>query len=226
MKKYLKRLTVFLLVISVFLLAGCKKPFDAKGYTQAVLDMITRGETEAYEEISKSSKEETQKQYDAVIDAYMQEFGTLGFSDELTEKYREYIPNLMKKTKYTVQDAKEQDDGSFEVGVEVEPVIMLGGVEEDLKEKLQEYIEQVQTEIMNGKEVPSDAEMTEAAGTMLYECLNNVLENPQYGEKSTITVHVQESDTENVWEIPNEDIDALVTALIDTTGTEEAFSIS
>lgn len=29
-----------------------------------------------------------------------------------------------------------------------------------------------------------------------------------------------------MWEIPSEDIDALVTALIDTTGTEEAFTLS
>ena len=53
-----------------------------------------------------------------------------------------------------------------------------------------------------------------------------MLEDPQYGEKSMITVHVQESKKDNVWEIPSEDIDALVTALIDTTGTEEAFTLS
>lgn len=226
MKKHLKRVTVFLLIISVFLFAGCKKPFDAKGYTQAVLDMITRGDTEAYEEISQSSKEEAKKQYEAVIDSYMQEFDTIGFSEGLEDKYREYVPDLMKKTKYTVREAKEQDDGSFEVAVEVEPVIMIGGAEEELKQKFQEYITQMQTEIMNGKEVPSDAEITETIGEMLYESLNNVLENPQYGEKSTITVHVQESETENVWEIPTEDIDALVTALVDTTGAEQAFSLS
>ena len=45
----------------------------------------------------------------------------------------------MKKTKYTIQEAKEQEDGNFEVGVEVEPVKMIGGVEEELKQKLQEY---------------------------------------------------------------------------------------
>ena len=61
---------------------------------------------------------------------------------------------------------------------------------------------------------------------MLYECLNTALEDPQYGDKTTITVHVQESETENVWEIPGEDVDALMTALIDTTGAEEAFTLS
>lgn len=226
MERYLKRAGILFLLVTVVWISGCQKPFDAKGYTQAVLDMITRGETKSYEEISKSSEKEAKEQYNAVIDSYMQEFDSLGFSEELTEKYRTYIPSLMKKTKYTVQDAKEQDDGSFEVGVEVEPVIMLGGVEDELKQKLQEYITQVQTDIMNNQSVPSDEEITEKAGEILYECLNSVLENPQYGQKSTITVHVQESNTENVWEIPSEDIDALVSALIDTSGTEEAFTLS
>ena len=208
------------------LLTGCQQPFDATGYTQAVLDMVTRGETKAYEAISESSEEEAKKQYEAAIDSYMQEFDSLGFSDELTEKYRSYIPNLMQKTKYTVQEAKEQDDGIFEVGVEVEPIIMFGGIEELLQQKLQDYLSQVQNNILNNQAAPTDEEMTEAAGEMLYECLNTALENPQYGDKTTITVHVQESETENVWEIPGEDVDALMTALIDTTGAEEAFTLS
>lgn len=226
MKQYVKKTVVFILTASLMLLTGCQQPFDATGYTQAVLDMVTRGETKAYEAISESSEEEAKKQYEAAIDSYMQEFDSLGFSDELTEKYRSYIPNLMQKTKYTVQEAKEQDDGSFEVGVEVEPIIMFGGIEELLQQKLQDYLSQVQNNILNNQAAPTDEEMTEAAGEMLYECLNTALEDPQYGYKTTITVHVQESETENVWEIPGEDVDALMTALIDTTGAEEAFTLS
>ncbi|GLG88950.1 MULTISPECIES: hypothetical protein [Clostridia] len=226
MKQYVKKTVVFILTASLMLLTGCQQPFDATGYTQAVLDMVTRGETKAYEAISESSEEEAKKQYEAAIDSYMQEFDSLGFSDELTEKYRSYIPNLMQKTKYTVQEAKEQDDGSFEVGVEVEPIIMFGGIEELLQQKLQDYLSQVQNNILNNQAAPTDEEMTEAAGEMLYECLNTALEDPQYGDKTTITVHVQESETENVWEIPGEDVDALMTALIDTTGAEEAFTLS
>lgn len=110
--------------------------------------------------------------------------------------------------------------------MEVEPIIMFGGIEELLQQKLQDYLSQVQNNILNNQAAPTDEEMTEAAGEMLYECLNTALENPQYGDKTTITVHVQESETENVWEIPGEDVDALMTALIDTTGTEEAFTLS
>ena len=226
MKKYWKKAVVLFLGAALILLSGCQKPFDASGYTKAVLDLVTRGETKDYEDISESSEEEAKKEYEAAIDAYMQEFDSLGFSDELTEKYRTYIPNLRKKTNYTVQEAKEQEDGSFEVGVEVEPIIMFGGVDEQLQQKLQDYLTQVQNDILNNQPAPSDEEMTEAAGEMLYECLNTVLENPQYGEKSTITVHVQESDTDNVWEIPSEDVETMITSLIDMTGAEEAFSLS
>ena len=39
----------------------------------------------------------------------------------------------------------------LEVGVEVEPVKMIGGVEEELKQKLQEYIAKVQEQILNNQ---------------------------------------------------------------------------
>ena len=221
MRKYVRNVVVLLVATAVVVLTGCQKPFDATGYTQAVLDLITRGETEAYEGFADTSEEEARQQYEAVISSYMQEFDSLGFSDELTEKFRSYIPDLMKKTKYTIQEAKEQEDGNFEVGVEDD-----WWCGEELKQKLQEYIAKVQEQILNNQAAPTDEEMTEAAGEMLYECLSQVLEDPQYGEKSMITVHVQESKKDNVWEIPSEDIDALVTALIDTTGTEEAFTLS
>lgn len=58
MKQYVKKTVVFILTASLMLLTGCQQPFDATGYTQAVLDMVTRGETKAYEAISESSEEE------------------------------------------------------------------------------------------------------------------------------------------------------------------------
>ena len=110
MRKYVRNVVVLLVATAVVVLTGCQKPFDATGYTQAVLDLITRGETEAYEGFADTSEEEARQQYEAVISSYMQEFDSLGFSDELTEKFRSYIPDLMKKTKYTIQEAKEQED--------------------------------------------------------------------------------------------------------------------
>ena len=45
MKQYVKKTVVFILTASLMLLTGCQQPFDATGYTQAVLDMVTRGKS-------------------------------------------------------------------------------------------------------------------------------------------------------------------------------------
>ena len=120
----------------------------------------------------------------------------------------------VKEALTAVLDRIEERESSLHAYIHLDP------------ERAMRQAEQVQEQILNNQAAPTDEEMTEAAGEMLYECLSQVLEDPQYGEKSMITVHVQESKKDNVWEIPSEDIDALVTALIDTIGTEEAFTLS
>lgn len=77
MRKYVRNVVVLLVATAVVVLTGCQKPFDATGYTQAVLDLITRGETEAYEGFADTSEEEARQQYEAVISSYMQEFDSL-----------------------------------------------------------------------------------------------------------------------------------------------------
>ena len=87
MKQYVKKTVVFILTASLMLLTGCQQPFDATGYTQAVLDMVTRGETKAYEAISESSEEEAKKTVRGSDRFLHAGIDSLGFSDELTEKY-------------------------------------------------------------------------------------------------------------------------------------------
>lgn len=221
MKKYVKRGLAFLLSCTVLLAAGCGEKFDASGYTKAVLDAGTRGETEKYEEFTKSSKEEAKKQYDNFIDTEMQEFESLGVSEELLTKYKEYVASLLKETKYEVGEAKEDEDGNFTVEVSVQPIKVFDGVKDTLNQKVQEYTAQVEQAAMQNQQVPSDQEITETIGQMLYETLNGTLANLSYGEAVKKVVHVKETAEKNVWEIPETEARELFLSLLDMTGVEE-----
>lgn len=151
----------------------------------------------------------------------MQEFEALGVSEELLTKYKEYVASLLKETKYEVGEAKEDEDGNFTVEVSVQPIKVFDGVKDTLNQKVQEYTAQVEQAAMQNQQVPSDQEITETIGQMLYETLNGTLANLSYGEAVKKVVHVKETAEKNVWEIPEAEARELFLSLLDMTGVEE-----
>lgn len=224
MKYVRKRWLAALLAAAMVFMTGCGEKFDASGYVQAVLDTVTRCKTEKYAELTKISEKEAEKQYESSIDMAAEEFGKLGFSDELQSKYREYAAALMERTRYETGEAREEKKG-FLVDVEVTPILVFEGVKESVPQKIQEYSRQIQDTAMKNQAVPSDEEITEQIGRILYEALNGTLENVAYGEKRTVTVHVRESKKENIWEIPQEELKKLCAELLDTSGAEAVLNL-
>lgn len=221
MKKYGRICLAVILSILCISGTGCGKKFDASGYTKAVLDLGTKGKIEQYREFTGASSDEAKEQYNSFVDAEMKEFDSLGISEELLGKYREYVVSLMSNTKYEVKEAKEDKDGSFSVDVVVKPVKVFEGIKDTMTQKVQEYTEQVQQAAMQNQQVPTDEELTEHIGQLLYDTLNASLSDIQYGEAVTQTVHVKETKEKNVWEIPQEEVETLFVSLLDTSGADE-----
>lgn len=217
-KRVIAMVTAFCMMV---FMAGCQKPFDASGYVKAVLDTMTKGEIQKYIELTGAKEEKANELYEDVLKEEMKPFETLGFSEELQTKYKEYMVNLLKKTKYEVKESEQQEDKSYKVDVEITPVKMFGGIESETKQKLQSYVQQVQDNIMKNQPAPSSEEMTRQIGQILYDSLNSALAALQYASKETITVHVQESKEKNIYEVKEKDMEKLIPALIDTTGIEE-----
>lgn len=208
--------TILVVLLAVGMLVGCGKKFDAKGYTQAVLDVSYKGETEKYMELTDSSMEDAEAVFTDNLDLTMEAFEEWGMSEELFEKYKELIGDLIKQVKYTVGEAVETDDGNFTVDVEVEPITIFDDTFAEFNEQTTEYVNELTAKVQAGEAVPSDEEIQNTIYEMYYNILREALDaGLNYGDPQTITVHVNLGD-DKVYSIPEEDMQDLDNLTITT----------
>lgn len=205
-----------LLVASLFLFSACgARAYDASGYVKSMLDSQTRGEHEQYLELTDSTKEEAEELYNETIDYQMDSLSVVELSDELSEKYEELFKKIFKQTKYTVGEAEEGEDDSFTVPVEVETLQLFEGIDDELTAYQEELTTEVMTQMAETGVMPEEEELNEKVFQHLYECLNEKVENPTYGEKSTIEVEVTKND-DGIYEADESDLEEIDKKLIDT----------
>lgn len=210
-----------LLVASLFLFSACgARAYDASGYVKSMLDSQTRGEHEQYLELTDSTKEEAEELYNETIDAQMDAMSAADLSDELSEKYEELFKKIFKQTKYTVGEAEEGEDDSFTVPVEVETLQLFEGIDDELTAYQEELTTEVMTQMAETGVMPEEEELNEKVFQYLYEYLNEKVDNPTYGEKSTIEVEVTKND-DGIYEADQSDLEEIDKKLIDT----DAFGI-
>ena len=195
------------LCVVMVLTTACGKKFDASGYVKACLDLVTKNEQKDYMKLTERTAEQAEQDYQSNLDSIMSDFAAMGISEELQDKYRAFYADVLKKTKYTVLEAKEDGD-NFTVEVEVEQLTgVFNGVQAELVAAAEEYAAGLE-------EQPSMEEAQEWTANTLYEMLVARMDSSlSYNEKQTVTVHVQLNN--KVYEIPQSDYDALDSALID-----------
>lgn len=205
-----KRITaVAMAAVLLALLGGCVNQFNAAGYTKALLDVTYKNETEQYIELTGSTKEAADQIFDKSLDITMEDYEKLNLPDELEENYRKLFGDLMKSVRYTVAEAKEDNQGNFTVNVSIEPITLFDDTYAQFQEQAKEYASQVSNDVMNGAEMPSEEEMQNHIYDLYYHILNENLEKGlSYGEPETVTVHVNKGE-EDIYEIPKEDMSQL-----------------
>lgn len=210
-----KRAMAVLLVVSVMVLSGCSafQKFDAAGYTKACLDASYKGEFDEYIKLTKSTKEEAEKEYNKNLELTMNQLTSAGISDESTEKYKDLYVEIFKKLKYDVKEAKENEDKNFTVQVEVQPAKIFDGVMEAAQTEMEEFV----TSKMESGEMPSEEEIMEQTFVILHDKMSENLENLTYGEKQTIEISVTK-DSNNVYSISDEDLLKIDEAMYDKSG--------
>lgn len=212
MKRVWKTLFSSMLIVGVVcLLTACGPKFDASGYVKAALDADIHGESTEYAKLLEITEEEAQQEYEDVLDSMVSEMSDLGLSDELNDKYRTLFADLLKKTDYTVLEATENDDGSFTVPVEIKPITnVFSGLMDELEDDMTEYA----NSLVDSGDIPSDDEITEYAGQLVYDMLAARLDAIEYGEAQTVEVTVA-LDEDNAYGVAEDDIEALLTTMID-----------
>jgi len=193
------------LTVLVFNLAACgTKDFDASGYVKAFMDAMYHQEYEAYAELLELSVEETEQ---SIIEENKKDieesYGDLGeITEEDIDKYHNAFYEVFKNTRFEVKEAEETEDKNYVVTVEIEPTDTFTKFNEGVEEKALEAF-------ADAEEIPTDQEVLDFTIEYLLECNQNV----SYGDIVTVEVNVTH-DADNVYSIPDEDIEALQNAMM------------
>ncbi|MBD5465782.1 MAG: hypothetical protein HDR22_08190 [Lachnospiraceae bacterium] len=211
-----KMLALMLALVTTLSLSGCSLfvQFDAAGYTKAVLDAATKAEFDKYIELTNSTAEDAQAEYDEVLESFLAEFESFPLSDELLEKYKQLFIDLLAKTKYSVGEA-EKDGDSFIVPLTIEPLIIYDGFDEEVEEASNAFYEELQAEVDASGEVPSEDEIYERSYQLVYDILVARIASATYGEPQTMTVTVSQN-SDGLWSISDSDYEAIVSLLVES----------
>lgn len=205
-------LTVVVALTTVLALSACGSSSkmtgsDAKKYAQSVLDASYKGEFTEYMKQTDCTKDEAEEMYNKGIDSTMDASGLddTDVSDELKEEYRQLFIDIYKSADYTLDDAKEDGEDGFTIDVKIKPFTLFNGMEEELQTAVQEKAAAM-SEL-------TDAEVDELVYQTMYDLLSAKLENLEYGDETTVTLHVKPDD-EGVYYIPDDDLEAVESALV------------
>ena len=193
----------------MLVLCGCggMTTDEAKDYVKSALDAGYKAEFKEYAEITDSTEKEAMKEYETNLDNSMKEagFDETGVSDELKANYRKLFEKMLKSANYKVGEVKEAGDDEFKVSVEVQPFTAFSTVSEELDNWVTDTYSNIEY-------VPSDEELNEAIMKKMYELMDEKMNNPTYGDKTTVTVNVK-VDKDGAYYIPQKDLTAVDDAL-------------
>ena len=193
----------------MLVLCGCggMTTDEAKDYVKSALDAGYKAEFKEYAEIKDSTEKEAKKEYETNLENSMKEagFDETGVSDELKANYRKLFEKMLKSANYKVGEVKEAGDDEFKVSVEVQPFTAFSTVSEELDNWVTDTYSNIEY-------VPSDEELNEAIMKKMYELMDEKMNNPTYGDKTTVTVNVK-VDKDGAYYIPQKDLTAVDDAL-------------
>ena len=182
MKRRSKVLTAALAAMMCLGLVACGKEFDAAGYTKSVLDANYHEEYAKYAEFRNLSEKEAAKEIEDNRTA-LAERELTGIGEPTEEKIAAYVAStktLEKLAKYEVKEAKEQEDGSYIVTVEITPSLVYTKIEENSAALTEEMIA--------AGESPLESE--QAFFKLLNESIARAVEANEYDEPTTFEVKV------------------------------------
>lgn len=188
-----------LIVMGLFCLvtlAGCKR-FDAKEYTQAVLELLFQGETEGIQEfVPDASERELKDSYKTHVASFAEGLTEgLQLSEGMQDQFNKLCANIFHSLRYHVIGAEKENASTYRVTVEIEPT--------DVFQKWTAYLEEnslVMKEKLERGEYKGTAE--EKMNQMLLdiaaqscELLDTAVLDAQYEEKREILLYVQKEES-------------------------------
>lgn len=219
--KKMKKLSVMLVCIMlVGLLSGCGNSFDAAGYISAILDNSYKNDSSKFVSMKIGTAEEASETYETSLKGevdtlvYLSSAGEA--SDEQYEKLKGIMTDIYGQTKYNVDGAEKQDDGSYVVTITYEQINVFGPAMESYITEL----DSLNNEYMSTGEYPSDEELTTILFDTYIGCFENAVANVTFDEPATATIRVELKD--KLWQPNEDDVLAFETSLFDIDALQKA----
>ncbi|MCM1388294.1 MAG: hypothetical protein NC231_13280 [Bacillus sp. (in: Bacteria)] len=210
----MKKLSVMLAcVMLAAFLGGCGASFDAAGYISAILDNSYKNDSTKFVSMKIGTAEEAAETYETAfsgeVDTLIEMSGAGPVSDEQRAQVEEIMKDIYGKTKYTVDGAEKQDDGSYVVTISYEQI----NVFEPAIQAYMDAVESLEAELLNATEMPSEDELRERLFTAYVDSFNSALANVTYDAPTTANIKVEIKD--QLWQPNSADVVAFETDLFD-----------
>lgn len=214
MKKKFSIILACIMLVGV--LGGCGNSFDASAYLKALLDNSYKNDSSQLVSMKIATAEEAADLYEQGLDAEVNSMPSAAgsLSAEQIEEFRNLLADVLAGAKYTVGEAKKQDDGSYVVTVTYEQMNIFGPA-------MESYINAILTASANGMEFSSEAEQEEWLISTFKDCIEESLKNVTYDEAQTATVKI--SIQNNAWTPSTSDLMNLEEVLFDNDAVAAAF---
>ncbi len=220
MKHLTKKLSTLIAlgVMMCFCLTGCTPSFDASAYIQSCLDANTKGEFEAYAEITNSSIEEVEALYNSAIDTEMAYIDAYNVSDEKKEEFRQLFIKMYKNFKYEVGEATRNEDDSYTVPVTTYKLMIFEGIMDEGEDYLMSY---AQAEVDAGR-TPTQEQLETEALNYMYDKMSANLDKLEYSEPQTFNIVVSPSKngSTTIYSADTSELQELVETLVDVENAQ------
>lgn len=193
--------------------------FDAAGFVKAALDFYTKGDTDTIKEYLDD--EDDLKNFDEkyMSSSFIEDYKGLGISEDVLRELEDLYQQVLKKTRYTVEDA-EKSWTNYTVKVSIEPV---AGIFDDIWEQMEgqaaAYGEENAERIADG--TITEEEVYSALCSMLVEDAKGNIGNIHYKDASETTVNVRPKGSS--YTIDEFDLGMVYLMLVDMSGLEGIF---
>ena len=197
MKKATWVTTVFAVMLLTLTACGKEEPFDAKSYVQGSLDAFYHCDYKQHAtDVGVSAKDLEQELVDQFLNEtedLVKESGFKATEEEVTE-YTNLETEARKRVNYKVLEAKENEDGTYVVDVEVTPL----GVYDNLTTIFSQHMQEA---MANG--VGEDGYMA-----VMNQSLKESIDAAREYDPVTISMHVtcKEKDKKKIYSVNESDL--------------------
>lgn len=206
------RMTVCILL--AVCLTACSN-FDAKGYTQALLDQMFQGESEPLLVYDKGNgKKELKEQYEEYIAVFSENLTEgLNTNEIMTEKFYKLCKEIFRMAKYNVKEAEKISSDEYKVSVEIRQMDVFVRWNEMLTESVADISAKVEKGEYEGTEEEILQFMLADITSQSYQLLETRYQEVQYGEPETIVLTIKKNGNEK-FEAKDEEISELITKIL------------